>query len=161
MVIGFGNVDRADDGIAFHIVNALREVLGQPPLIDDTGLENLGDDVDSIFLLQLMPEMIDIMVSYDNVIFVDAHVFEPMNDLHYETVGPEYGTSTFTHHITPGMMLALLKMIHGKEPTGHIVSVRGHDFDFHRTLSSKTATLIEPAKERIMQLIQRPDDGSH
>jgi Ni,Fe-hydrogenase maturation factor len=28
LVIGFGNLDRADDGAAFHIVNRLREGLG-------------------------------------------------------------------------------------------------------------------------------------
>jgi hydrogenase maturation protease len=154
LVVGYGNVHRADDGVAYHVVNALRERLGHKALAEDqTGLEDLGAETDSVLLTQLVPELIDMLVSYDQVIFVDAHVRDDVPDLHCEPVLAEYGPSAFTHHMTPAMLLALLKAIHGREPAGHLVSVRGRDFDFHRRLSAEAEALVEPAAERILRMI--------
>jgi Ni,Fe-hydrogenase maturation factor len=75
LVIGYGNLDRGDDGVAYYVVNALRQRLEQTPLKEyDTGLEELGAAVDSIFLTQLMPELINALADYDQVVFIDAHV---------------------------------------------------------------------------------------
>ena len=57
LVIGYGNPDRGDDGAALHVVNRLREHLGQPPLDeDDGGLADLGRDT-AVFVPQLVPEL--------------------------------------------------------------------------------------------------------
>jgi len=151
LIIGFGNPDRADDGVAFHVINAVRRHLGQTPLPEDeTGLEELGNTVDTVFLSQLTPELADIMKDYGRIFFVDAHVYENLKPLHCAPVHPEAAGLTFTHHISPAMLLALLQAIHQCAPPGYLVSLRGHDFDFHRDLSSKTADLIEPAVRCIL-----------
>jgi hydrogenase maturation protease len=155
LIIGFGNIDRADDGVAFQVVNVLRRRLGQSPLSEEeTGLEELGAAVDSVFLSQLTPELMDIMVDYSRVIFVDAHVYENLEALHCAPVIPEYASSTFTHHLTPSALLALLKTLYRVEPAGHLVSIRGYDFDFHRTLSAGALALIEPAVNFILQILK-------
>jgi molybdopterin-guanine dinucleotide biosynthesis protein A len=42
LIIGYGNLERADDGVAYHAVNALRQRLGQKALSEDeTGLQGL------------------------------------------------------------------------------------------------------------------------
>jgi hydrogenase maturation protease len=155
LIIGFGNMDRADDGVAFAVVNALRYRLGQQALPEDeTGLDALGSPVDSVFLLQLTPDLMDEMGRYERIVFVDAHVDENMDDLHCGPVLPEQATLTFTHHMSPEMLLALLKVLHAREPAGYLVSIRGHDFDFHRRLSPETASQVEPAVERILRLAE-------
>jgi hydrogenase maturation protease len=162
LVIGFGNIDRADDGVAYHVINGLRRRLGQEMLHEDeTGLEVIGAEIDSIFLVQLTPELIDVIISYDKVIFVDAHVFEKMDSFYCAPVYPEFTQSTFTHHLTPAMLLALLKSLHHREPAGHIVSIRGHDFDFHRNLSVDTEALVEKAVDHILLLHGSTHDESH
>jgi hydrogenase maturation protease len=154
LVIGYGNVHRADDGVAHHVVKALRRYLGQEALAEDqTGLETLGAEIDSILLTQLVPELIDTLVDYDQVIFVDAHVRDDVPDLYHEMVQSEYVISAFTHHMTPAMLLALLKAIHHREPAGHIVSIRGRDFDFHDTLSSATRVFVKPAVNQILRVV--------
>ncbi|MGB9880700.1 MAG: hydrogenase maturation protease [Anaerolineae bacterium] len=154
LVIGYGNLDRGDDGVAYYVVNALRQRLGQIPLTEyDTGLEELGATVDSIFLTQLMPELIDTLADYEQVIFIDAHVIQDMPDLHCTPIKPEYTPSAFTHHMTPAILLMLLKTLHHKEPKAHLVSLRGWEFDFHRGLSKKTSALVQPAIEHIMALL--------
>ncbi|MBI5581601.1 MAG: hypothetical protein HY895_20800, partial [Deltaproteobacteria bacterium] len=44
-VIGFGNLDRGDDGVAFDVVNLLRRQLGLKLLdAEETGLDDRGGD---------------------------------------------------------------------------------------------------------------------
>jgi len=97
LVIGFGNIDRRRRRAAFFVINALRRRLGQNPLNEDeTGLEELGAEIDSVFLSQLTPELLETLAAYQQVIFVDAHVYENVDALHCEPVSPEYNPSTFT-----------------------------------------------------------------
>jgi Ni,Fe-hydrogenase maturation factor len=118
---------------------------------DETGLESLGAQIDSVFLVQLAPELMDVIIPYDKIIFVDAHVYENVDSLYCAPVFPEFTPATFTHHLTPAMLLALLKSLHHREPAGHIVSIRGYDFDFHRSLSTDTEALVEKAVDHILQ----------
>jgi len=162
LVIGFGNIDRADDGVAYFVVNALRRRLGHVILSEDeTGLEGLGAQIDSIFLVQLAPELMDVIITYDKVIFVDAHIYENVDSLYCAPVFPEFTPATFTHHLTPAMLLALLKSLYHREPAGHIVSVRGYDFDFHRNLSADTEAIVEKAVDHILLLHESTHDASH
>ena len=152
LIIGFGSIDRADDGVAYHVINALRRRLGQTMLDEDeTGLEELGNQIDSVFLVQLAPELMDILAGYDQVVFVDAHVLANVDDLHCTPIFPEYAPATLTHHMGPAMILALVKALYHREPAGYIVSIRGYDFDFHRNLSADTKAHIEPAVDYILQ----------
>jgi len=161
LVLGFGNVYRADDGVAHYVVNALRRHLGQESLgADSTGLEELGAQVDSVFLSQLVPELIDTLTAYEQVVFVDAHVRKDVPDLHCVPVPAEGAMSAFTHHMTPSMLLALLKGIYHHEPAAYLVSIRGREFDFRRGLSARVEALVQPAVECILQLLAQPDGGS-
>jgi len=156
LVAGFGNLDRADDGVAFHVVNAFRRRLGQVTLDEDnTGLEELGGLVDSVFIGQLVPEMIDLLDGYDQVIFVDAHIDPGLNDLHCSVVSPDEAGLTFTHHMSPATLLAFFSALHGRDLEGHLVSILGHNFDLHRDLSPKTLPLVEAAVEMILNLTNR------
>jgi hydrogenase maturation protease len=155
LVIGYGNIDRADDGVAYFVVNALRRVLGQDMLgEEDTGLEGLGGQVDSVFLHQLTPELLEWMGDYDEIVFVDAHVYQNLDDLHCSPVSPEQSAPSFTHHVTPAMLLAFLRALYHGEPSARIVSIRGYDFDFHPGLSTATAAQVGPAVECILRQIK-------
>ena len=161
-MIGYGNLDRSDDGVALWVVNALRRHLDQESLAEEcTGLEALGRSVDSIFLTQLVPELTDVMSAYDSVIFVDAHVYENAPDLRCTQVLPSLHQSAFTHHVTPELLVALFQHLHVREMKASVVSVRGHDFDFGRRLSPATAALVEPATRQIASLVPdvRADRG--
>jgi hydrogenase maturation protease len=163
LVVGFGNLDRADDGVAFHVVNVLRRRLGRPPLPEDvTGLDDLGERVDSVFLVQLIPELVEIMNDYGTICFVDAHVSETLGDLGCTPVSPEDASLTFTHHMTPALLLALLQTLYRHPVAAHLVSIRGRDFDFHRRLSPLTQAQVEPAVDRILHLTETSGtyDGS-
>ena len=155
IVIGYGNIDRSDDGLAYEVINLVRKKLGQNILEEgDTGLENLSGEMDSVFLLQLVPEIMDLLKGYEQIIFVDAHAGKAMDDLNCSRLTPQYVSSTFTHHMTPESLLAFLKTLYQHEPEAYLVSVRAHDFDFKRTFSPQTQSLLRPASEKIIQLLE-------
>ena len=155
LVIGFGNLDRADDGVAFYVVNALRRRLGQRPLLpDETGGDQLGTGQDFLFLGQLQPEWMETCASYDQVIFIDAHVHENAAELACVPVRPEFVPSPFTHHMTPSTFLALTQTLYGRDPVGRLLSIRGHDFDFHRGLSPAAAAQMPAAVEMILCMLE-------
>ena len=155
IIIGYGNIDRSDDGLAYEVINLVRKKLDQSLLKeDDTGLEKLGGEIDSVFLPQLVPEIMELLKDYERIIFVDAHAGVDLEDLNCSKLTPQYVSSTFTHHMTPETLLAFLKTLYHHEPESYIVSVRAHDFDFKRTFSPKTQSLLGPASDKIIQLLK-------
>jgi hydrogenase maturation protease len=158
LIVGYGNLDRQDDGVAYFVVNALRQYLAQDALSEDeTGLERLGGEVDSVFVTQLGTELLEVVAQYDRVIFVDAHVRTDVEALHWEPVEARYATATFTHHMTPALFLALLQTLHNRELEGHILSIRGQSFGFERGLTPVAEMWVQPAVERLLRLLTKPE----
>jgi hydrogenase maturation protease len=156
IIIGYGNVDRGDDGVAFVVVNELRRRMGRSVLQEeDTGLDDLTRHNDTIFMQQLVPEVMELFTAYDRMVFVDAHVGPDREDLNCSPVLPEYVASSFTHHMTPPAFLAFLKTLYHCEPEAYLVSIRGYDFDFTRTLSPGTRALVGRAADAIQKLMDR------
>ncbi|MCD6291657.1 MAG: hydrogenase maturation protease [Anaerolineae bacterium] len=150
LILGYGNVSREDDGIGFHVLNAVARRLGRPPLpLDDDGLSDLRHQVDLVFLPQLVPEMAETLAEYDVVYFVDAHTGAYDEALHWEELERGYVPSPLTHHLTPATLLELTSMLCGRTPAGYLISVRGYRFGFGMELSPEAAELCEKAAERI------------
>ena len=155
IIVGYGNIDRSDDGVAYGIINLVRQALGQKILEDeDTGLEKLDGEIDSVFLTQLVPDIMELLTGFEQIIFVDAHAGADMEDLNCSKVTPQYVSSTFTHHMTPDVILAFLKTLYQHESEAYIVSVRAHNFDFKRSFSPKTQSLLRPASDKIIELLK-------
>lgn len=152
LVIGYGNLDRGDDGVAYAVVNGLRKALSLEPLDEEeTGLERLGGGVDAIFLRQLVPELMETAAAYDRLVFVDAHVGDRDGELAWRRIVPAFVPSAFTHHLTPATFLALMRVLYDRAPAGYLLSIRGRTFDFRRGLSEAAAGLVGCAVEKILE----------
>ncbi len=151
LIIGYGNADREDDGVAWHILDRLAERLGRPePAQAAESLEHSNVAPDPLCLLQLDPDLAETVADYDRICFVDAHTGAYAEDVRIEEIAGKFQTSPFTHHMTPETVLALAATLRGRTPQGIVVSVRGYQFGFARALSPATAQLAEAATERIM-----------
>jgi len=161
LVLGFGNIYRRDDGVAYAVLNVLRERLGRPPLgIDDDGFDDLGDRVDTVLLHQLVPELAEVAAPYEQLIFVDAHVSAIEEPVRQEELEACFRHATVSHQLHPCTLLALIEQMRGSAPRGVLISVRGHDFDFGEGLSEGTAALVPEAVERILALTKaQPCEG--
>ena len=126
LILGYGNIDRQDDGIAWYVLNEIKQILSPKMTMNPGDIISPGTNLPDLFFYpQLTPEIADIAAPYDAICFVDAHTGSFPEDIRIIEIDPHYQTSAFTHHMTPGTILALVEMMHQKKITGLLVSVRG------------------------------------
>jgi len=146
LLFGYGNPDRGDDGVAYHIFMKLfsAEQIDENQIFS-TDVIHLSDTVDVIFNFQLLPEYADLVAQYDRVIFIDAHTAEIEEELKLQPLEADFQHSPFTHHFSPSSCLAVAKSLAGKAPVAWLLSVRGYEFGFTRDLSERTNELVNQA----------------
>lgn len=149
LLIGYGNPDREDDGVAWHILRTLTDKLGlaSPGSYEDEFPEH--PRIDFAFYLQLTPEMAEDISAYEYVCFIDAHTGSIPEPVRLIEVESEFQASPFTHHLTPQSLLSMCETIYRKKPDAALLSVLGQRFLFTRQLSEETAALVPEAVESI------------
>ncbi len=155
LLLGYGNVDRQDDGVAWHVLQAVAQSYGfSLPEQPDEPLVTISAGIDAAFALQLMPEEAELLSAYERVCFIDAHTGRVDQLVNLERLSPEFVNSPFTHHMTPQTCLSLVQSLYGKLPQAVLVSVRGFEFGFSQELSTATRDLVPQAAGRILDWIQ-------
>jgi hydrogenase maturation protease len=155
LVIGFGNPDRQDDGVAWHVLHALatRLNLPAPDSYEDEFPRN--ELLDFAFHLQLTPEMAEEIAEYQRVCFVDAHTGSVPVEVQMVPVQSQFQHSPFTHHLTAQSLLSMCQAIYGKTPNSTLLSIRGYRFEFERELSPETSALVPQAVDLIQKWLKR------
>ena len=152
LVLGYGNVDRQDDGVAWHTISQMISLLGFPPPAPFEELSPVTyGEVNFLFQLQLTPEMGELISGYDAVCFLDAHTGAVPDEIHFEEIHPDFQRSPFTHHLSPSTLLAISDSIYSKYPRSVLISVRGYEFGFSNTLSERSRALVKPAADMILK----------
>ncbi len=158
LVIGYGNPNREDDGVAWHILQKLATHYNHPiSILDGAEFDQLTHHPHLVFVLHLTPEMAEPLAQFDFVCFVDAHTGAYSEEVRLAPIEPEYQMSPFTHHLTPESCLALAKTLYGQTPQGLMVSVRGYQFGYRTELSGQTTVLADAAVERIINWLDQID----
>jgi len=154
LIIGYGNADRQDDGVGWHVLKNLAARLGEA-VPDDPGssIEITSECVDLTFILQIFPELAETISHYGHVCFVDAHTAQIAEEISWNELSPEYEKSPLTHHMSPKTVLSIAATIYDTIPEAILVSVRGFSFEFSRELSARTAALADEAATRIWKWI--------
>lgn len=155
LIIGYGNPNREDDGVAWHILEKLATHFDMP-LSPALAADEFDPDryPHLVFELQLFPEMAETMTNYDYVCFVDAHTGAYDEEVRVATIDPYFQASPFTHHLTPESCLVIAQTLYGHAPQGLLVSVRGYHFGYKTELSEQTATLADKAMARIIEWVE-------
>lgn len=154
LVIGYGNPDRQDDGVASHVLSRLSQSFEMPVHYSVEDLPKSGRGGDLLLQLQLTPEIVEGFLPYDQIIFVDAHTSDnELDDVSVKEVASSYQSSPLTHHMTPETCMALLTRLYQKNARGILVSIRGYEFAFTPDLSAKTLQSVDVAFQAIKQLI--------
>jgi hydrogenase maturation protease len=149
LFLGYGNPDREDDGVAWHILCAIATKLG---LEVPTSYEEefpQSDNIDFSFQLQLTPEMAEDISAYEFVCFFDAHTGSIPEEVRLIDVKSDFQRSPLTHHLTPQSLLSICETICGKKPDAVLLSVRGYYFRFSRQLSEETEPLVAQAVDMV------------
>lgn len=145
LLLGYGNPDREDDGVAWHI---LRDLTARMGLLAPDSYESdfpESPQVDFAFHLQLTPEMAEDIAQYEYVCFVDAHTGNIPEEVRLIDVESDFQKSPFTHHLTAQSLISICETIYHRKPDAALLSVRGYQFLFSRVLSAPTAALVPQA----------------
>jgi hydrogenase maturation protease len=154
LILGYGNLDRQDDGVAWFVLSGIAKYLGFEDPPDDEGFIYRADGIDLDFELQLTPEIAEFLSGYDRVCFVDAHTGAKPVDIDAVEIEAIYQTSPFTHHMTPQTLLSFAAALYQAKPRGFLVSVRGYEFGFKQGLSPATARLVDLAVTKILEWLE-------
>jgi hydrogenase maturation protease len=149
LLLGYGNPDREDDGVAWHILRALtiRMRLPAPDSYESDFPES--PQVDFAFYLQLTPEMAEDIARYEYVCFVDAHTGNIPEEVRLIEVESDFQKSPFTHHLTAQSLLSICETLYKTKPDSALLSVRGYQFLFSRNLSEPTQALLPEAVDQV------------
>ncbi len=146
LFIGYGNPDREDDGVAWHLLNrVLTDCHCSEDDLFSSDVIPVQAGLDIWFNFQLLPEMADTIAEYERALFIDAHTGEIEEDISYHDLQPAFQNSPFTHHFTAASCLAVAQSLAGRYPASKMLSVRGYRFAFSRELSPQTAELVAQA----------------
>ncbi|MFH1524555.1 MAG: hydrogenase maturation protease [Chloroflexota bacterium] len=155
LLIGYGNPDREDDGVAWHVLRALAVNLGLPAPDSYEDEFPTSDRLDFTFSLQLTPEMAEEIAAYDRVCFVDAHTGNIPVPVQMLAINGEFQQSPFTHHLTAQSLLSICQALYESTPEAVLLSIRGHQFGFERELSARTASLVPQAVGLIEEWLKK------
>ena len=156
LILGYGNVDRGDDGLGYHVVSEIARRVAHIELEPYSDTPTMAThEIELLFQRQLTPEMAELLGQFEQVIFVDAHTGAFAEELRVVQVEPRYAPQALTHHLSPETLLYLTQAMYGRCPSALLYSGRGYEFDFSTSLSERTAALIVPVVEDILKRVRK------
>lgn len=157
LILGYGNPDREDDGVAWYVLHGVAKYFNIQLSDDsDEGIFPEGQNLDFWFNLQLIPEMASEMLDYQRICFVDAHTGAIEKEIQVKEIKSVFQNSPLTHHMTAEAFVSILQHLYSHQPETLLVSIRGFQFRFTRSLSEKTNDLCDQAILEIINWIKFP-----
>lgn len=141
LVIAYGNPLRSDDGIAWQAAEELRR--------------DLPDSAHVICVRQLTPELAEAASCADSVIFLDASTEGSPGTIACQPLTAEPSSSHFSHHFSPGEILAICDRLYAGRPRAFLISMCGKSFEHGAQLSSAAVAAIPNALELIQSVVRR------
>lgn len=140
LIVGYGNSLRTDDGLGWHVAARLA---------DDSRLA----EATILQLHQLTPELALDVSRARFVVFVDARqggrgtlAVEPLP-------AADDVALSWTHHVEPGVLLALARDLYGHAPEAAAVSVGVASIEAGDRMSPQVEAMIPEVVERVVRLI--------
>ena len=140
LVIGIGNTLRSDDGVGHYVI----ELLNTEPLLG----------IETMIRHQLTPELAETVATKSLVIFVDASLNVPENEVRMSRIEPETDSQIMAHTANPAGILQLAQCLFDGNPTGWLVEISVTDTGIGETLSPVARQGAKRAVKEITGLIE-------
>jgi hydrogenase maturation protease len=140
LVIGVGNELRADDGVGRAVVARLAD----DPRLEGCRLESMH---------QLTPEIAPDAATASLVVFVDATAELAPGEVRVAPAERVRHAPAFSHHVTPGTLMALADSLYGASPEALVVGVGMGSLEPGGPLSPAVESAIPRAAELVVGLV--------
>ena len=152
LVIGYGSTLRGDDGVGPAVAE----------LIEAKNLPGVA----TIACHQLTPELADPISKAHTVIFVDAALELPHDQVRVSRVEPETAHQVMVHTASPGGLLHLARSVFGDCPTSWLIEIPVAEMGIGEQLSPFARDGVEQAVARALELVRlgplwRPPVAGH
>ena len=141
LVIGYGNTLRRDDG------------LGQ---VAAQSVETLVQDQDVKVMVrhQMGIELAEELRDADLAIFIDAHVGDRPGILKVDEIVPDDAVpGSFSHHLSPGVLLGCVQALYNKHPETVVYSISAESFDHGEGLSPEVEAAVPVLIDKVFARI--------
>lgn len=147
LVLGYGNALRGDDGVGWHAAGLLAE---DPRLAGTTVLQRQ----------QLLPELAVEISNAALVVLLDADYGLPAGEISVTNVkcSSQSGTG-WSHHFSPGDLLALTRELYGGNPEMLLVSAGIASTEVGDQLSPAVAAALPHLTEVVADLVSFRSKG--
>lgn len=141
LIIGYGNTLRGDDGAGQKVAEIVANW-------------NMNDII-SLAVHQLTPELVDIIAQVELTIFIDVIpvINQETAKLAINPLKITLKTNQLGHHNTPENLLSLTQAIYGKVPPAYLILIPAINFEFGEEFSSMTKKFIDLALTEIKTII--------
>lgn len=143
LVIGYGSTLRGDDGVGPRVAE----------LVEARNLPN----VEVVACHQLTPELSEPISKADRVIFVDAAIDLPDDQVQVRRVEAEAQHQVMVHTASPAGLLHLAQSVFGRCPAAWIVAIPVAEMGISEQLSAAAEAGVQAAVDRVQALITSPD----
>jgi hydrogenase maturation protease len=141
LVIAWGDPLREDDGVGWHVLEALRALRPRPSL-PALHLRHAH---------QLVPEMAECVSRATGVVFVDARRDGTPGEVRCEGVAPVAGSSPLATSLSPQALLLYAEQLHGRAPEAVVLSIAGERFGTGESLSPVVRRAIPRAIRAVIR----------
>ena len=141
LIIGYGNTLRGDDGVGYKIAE----------IVEQWNVDNII----SLAVHQLTPELAEKIFQADTVIFIDAVPITDINTakLEIKALSTDKKIQNLAHHNNPEQLLSLTQAIYQQIPKAYWIFVPALDFNFSEDLSQTTQKYVTPTLKKIKDIL--------
>ena len=143
LIIGIGNSGRADDGLGWAFIDAVKS--------------RLPDNFDCEYRYQLQIEDAELIAQYHRVYFVDADINAWEEGFRLLPCSSNAAHGFSTHELEPETVVYLSETLYDKKPEAYILGISGLNFDLKMGLSSGAEANLKLAlkyfEENMLNLI--------
>lgn len=140
LILGYGNPLRSDDGLGWHAAVQLFRTNAIP------GVEILP-------CRQLTPDLAEVVSKAETILFLDCCHESQAGEFRCEEVRAVEGNPAFTHHLSPGSLLAMARDLYGAFPRGWLLTVGGRSFEVGEAMSPEAEAALGTLKAKVRELI--------
>lgn len=141
LIVGYGNSMRSDDGVGIYVASRLAEE------------KSAGVEVRLMHQLHL--ELLEELIQYEKIIFVDAAEQGPEVILQKVEPKPQEISLTSSHQLSPAVIYQLALQVYRKKLDLLVCTIRGENFDFGSLLSPVVLDRARRAVTLIRSVIAR------
>jgi hydrogenase maturation protease len=141
LVIAWGNPLREDDGVAWHVLEAMRRLRPRR-------------SVPALHMRhahQLTPEMAECISRAVGVVFVDARRGGTPGDVRCDEIVPSAGPDPLAHSLRPEALLLYAEQLYGRAPRAVVLGIAGERFGMGDALSPAVRRSIPRAVRTIVR----------